>query len=77
MSLRAISYVFDHSLAEGKARLVLPAPLACQWMDGHPGEGGRFCGAPVVPGSSWCPAHRARVFLPADQQPAPLRWLPS
>jgi hypothetical protein len=37
-----------------------PGPARrCQWIE----EPGRFCGAPSVPGTSWCQAHYRRVFV--------------
>jgi hypothetical protein len=47
----------------------------CGWIvsgaDGSPARGDDpCCGAPVVPGTSWCKAHHARVFTPFS---APVR----
>lgn len=37
----------------------------CQWIEGAP-VGGVKCGGAVLPGTAWCAAHRARVYLPAE-----------
>lgn len=42
------------------------------WADGAPAPRPPvFCDAPVVPGRSWCPAHKARAYLPPW-----MRWEP-
>lgn len=49
----------------------------CRWIYGDPKEPSHgYCGKPVVPGLSWCPGHRARVFQPPvvrPRQPQPVR----
>jgi hypothetical protein len=34
----------------------------CRWMDGHPKQGGTFCGHTTLPGKPWCPHHFGRVY---------------
>lgn len=37
----------------------------CRWIEGDPMTPlHTFCGKPVKPGTSWCPAHHARVYPP-------------
>lgn len=36
----------------------------CQWIEGEPRHR-NFCNSRTVEGTSWCPEHRAKVFLPA------------
>jgi GcrA cell cycle regulator len=47
-------------------RVVALGPVrACQWIKGEPaGADSAFCGAPTVPGCSWCEAHYRMVFRP-------------
>jgi GcrA cell cycle regulator len=34
----------------------------CKWMDGHPKQGGTFCGHETLPGKPWCPYHYGWVY---------------
>lgn len=50
-----------------KAGVVLPpTPVApartCQWIEGDVRRVWQFCGAPSMPGFSWCRAHKRRVY---------------
>lgn len=38
----------------------------CQWIEGD-AVGGVKCGAAVLPGTAWCPEHRARVYQPVEK----------
>lgn len=42
---------------------LVPPSRTCTWLDGDPKER-NFCGADSVPGLSYCPDHRAIVFVP-------------
>ncbi|SLN77272.1 hypothetical protein [Oceanibacterium hippocampi] len=45
-----------------------PAPAAtCQFIAGDPRHDPTRCGAPVKPGSSWCPDHHARCHRPPEE----------
>jgi hypothetical protein len=56
-----------HSVVRHKthASVTYPAPLGCRWIDGDPMVSDwHWCDArPSRPGSSWCAAHRARVYI--------------
>jgi hypothetical protein len=43
------------------------APRSCRWIESNdrPYPDDPFCGAPVQPGTSWCPEHHERVFTKA------------
>jgi hypothetical protein len=38
-------------------------PNCCKWVVGDP-RSLTYCGEPVEPGTSWCPAHHKVVFTP-------------
>lgn len=48
------------------------APRTCRWDVASPalGEEYRFCGKHTDEGQSWCPHHRAKVYLPHSQRRA-------
>jgi hypothetical protein len=46
----------------------------CRFALGDPRCDDRWCGADTGGNGAWCPAHRARVFLPAGWMPARLRF---
>lgn len=47
--------------------IVGPKGRQCQWIEGEPGLDDQCkCLRRTEPGQSWCAAHRARVYLPAD-----------
>jgi len=39
----------------------------CQWLGGEPKERS-FCGEPVQHGSSYCPYHHKRCYLPMEKK---------
>ena len=44
-------------------------PRTCQFPEGDPGEAGfHFCGAAVQQGSSYCPEHYRRCYLPPKRR---------
>lgn len=55
-----------------------PGPLSarntCSWIESHDyldviGRGGDpFCGKPALVGTSWCPSHHARVYMPPSKK---------
>src|SRR5690606_34908809 len=45
-----------------RLRLEALGPHDCRWIDGDPKGDHSYCGAPVKPGTSWCPDHHARVW---------------
>jgi len=60
-------------------RVVGPKGRQCQWIDGEPrGDDSCKCLRETVESESWCPVHRARIFLPpevADQRFGSIRQL--
>lgn len=42
-----------------------PHPDTCRFIEGDPRRDldWSFCGAPTLPGKSWCPEHAAIVFV--------------
>ncbi len=58
------------------ARVIGAAGRQCQWIEGDPGgDDSCKCLRVTIRGSNWCPAHRARVYLPleiAEQRFGPL-----
>lgn len=60
-------------------RIVGPKGRQCQWIEGEPsGDDSCKCLRETEQGTSWCPPHRMRIFLPpelADQRFGPLMGL--
>ena len=65
-----ILYRISHGLLT--LPIARPAERAgCRWVNGDPRHGGwTWCGAPAIDGTTWCEAHRARVYLRVRQDGA-------
>jgi len=47
-----------------------PPPKTCQWLEGEDRRSWRFCDAPTLGGSPWCPVHRAHCYTRSARQEA-------